>query len=42
MDRNVLYLLIGVLMAAVAVVGYHLYRASKSVTVSIGKDGVSV
>lgn len=43
MSRNVLYLVIGVLVAAVALVGYQLYREQQTgVTISIGKDGVSV
>lgn len=43
MNRNILYLVIGVLAVAVAVVGYQLYREQQTgVTLSIGKDGVSV
>jgi hypothetical protein len=43
MNRNILYLVIGALPAAVTVVGYQLYREQQTgITVSIGKDGASV
>lgn len=43
MNRNVLYLLIGVLVIILIVVGYQLYREQQSgISISIDKDGVSI
>jgi hypothetical protein len=45
MNRNVLYLVIGVLAVVVGVSGYLLYQErqkTKGVQISIGKSGVSI
>jgi predicted negative regulator of RcsB-dependent stress response len=45
MNRNVLYLIIGVLAVATAVVGYQLYQERQKTTgieINIGERGVSI
>ena len=43
MNRNMLYLLIGLLIAGIAVVGYLYYQESRSgVEIEIGEDGLSI
>lgn len=45
MNRNILYLAIGVLVAAVAVVGYKLYKERQKpsgIEINIGKGGISI
>ncbi|QRG04549.1 hypothetical protein EZH22_15270 [Xanthobacter dioxanivorans] len=45
MNRNILYLAIGVLVAAVAVVGYQLYKERQKpsgIEINIGKGGISI
>lgn len=45
MNRNVLYLVIGVLAVVVAVVGYQLYKERQKPTgieISVGKGGISI
>jgi predicted negative regulator of RcsB-dependent stress response len=45
MNRNILYLVIGVLVAATAVFGYQLYQERQKTTgieISVGKSGISI
>ncbi|MGO8909298.1 MAG: hypothetical protein ACLQDM_08245 [Bradyrhizobium sp.] len=45
MSRNVLYLIIGALIIAVAVFGYQLYQEREKTTgidINIGKSGISI
>ncbi|WP_306261358.1 hypothetical protein [Pararhizobium sp. IMCC21322] len=43
MNRNVLYLVIGLLAVCVAVVGYFYYQESQSgINIEIGEDGVKI
>jgi predicted negative regulator of RcsB-dependent stress response len=43
MNRNILYLVIAVLVAGIAVVGYMYYEESQSgVSIEIGKDGAKI
>jgi hypothetical protein len=43
MDRNVLYLVIGLLAVVVAVVGYLLYQERQSgIRIDIGESGVTI
>jgi hypothetical protein len=43
MSRNVLYLVIILLVAGVAVVGYLYYQESQSgIDIEIGKDGITI
>jgi hypothetical protein len=43
MNRNVLYLVIGLLAIAVAVVGYLLYQERQSgIRIDIGESGVTI
>lgn len=45
MNRNVLYLIIGVLVVAAAVFAYQLYQERQqttSIEISVGKGGVSI
>lgn len=43
MNRNVLYLVIGMLIVGVAVVGYMLYEERRSgVSIEIGEGGVRI
>lgn len=45
MSRNILYVIIGVLVLAVSVVGYQLYQERQKtdgVEISIGKKGISI
>ncbi|WP_454918632.1 hypothetical protein [Xanthobacter sediminis] len=45
MNRNVLYLVIGALVAVVAVVGYQLYKERQKpsgIEISVGKGGISI
>ncbi|SON54363.1 hypothetical protein HDIA_0822 [Hartmannibacter diazotrophicus] len=43
MSRNVLYLVIGLLAAGVAIVGYLYYRESRSgIDIEIGEHGVTI
>lgn len=43
MSRNTLYLVIGLLVAGVAVVGYMYYQESQSgIDIEIGDDGVKI
>lgn len=45
MNRNVLYLIVGVLAVAVGVLGYQLYQAKKEpegVQINIGPNGLKV
>ncbi len=44
-NRNVLYLIIGVLAVAVSVLGYNLYQAKKQpegVQINVGPDGLKI
>ena len=44
-NRNVLYLIIGVLVVAVGVLGYNLYQAKKQpegVQINVGPDGLKI
>ena len=44
-NRNVMYLIIGVLVVAVGVLGYHLYQAKKQpegVQINVGPDGLKI
>jgi hypothetical protein len=46
MNRNVLYLIIGALIVAIAVFGYQLYqerqKTTGSIDINIGKSGISI
>lgn len=43
MNRNTLYLLVGLLVAGILVLGYLYYQESRSgVEIRIGNDGVSI
>ncbi len=45
MNRNVLYLVIGVLAIITAVIGYQLYQERQKTTgieISVGKAGISI
>ena len=45
MNRNVLYLIIGVLAIVTAVIGYQLYQERQKTTgieISIGKSGIAI
>jgi hypothetical protein len=45
MNRNVLYLIIGVLAVATAVLGYQFYQARQKTTgieIDVGKGGISI
>jgi hypothetical protein len=45
MNRNVLYLVIGALVAATAVFAYQLYQEREKTTgveISVGKSGISI
>jgi predicted negative regulator of RcsB-dependent stress response len=45
MNRNVLYLIIGALIVAIAVFGYQLYQERQKTTgidFNIGKSGISI
>ena len=45
MNRNVLYLVIGVLVTATAVFGYQLYQERQKTTgveINVGKTGISI
>jgi len=45
MNRNVLYLVIGALVAAIAVFGYQLYQERQKTTgieINVGKSGVTI
>jgi len=43
MNRNMLYLLIGLLIAGVAIVGYLYYQESRSgIEIEIGEDGLTI
>jgi predicted negative regulator of RcsB-dependent stress response len=45
MNRNVLYLIIGALIVAVAVFGYQLYherQKTAGIDINIGKSGISI
>jgi hypothetical protein len=44
-NRNVLYLIIGVLVVALGVVGYNLYQAKKEpegVQINVGPNGLKI
>jgi hypothetical protein len=44
-NRNVLYLIIGVLIVAVGVLGYNLYQARKQpegLQINVGPDGLKI
>ena len=44
-NRNVMYLIIGVLVIAVGVLGYNLYQAKKQpegFQISVGPDGLKI
>ena len=44
-DKNALYLIIGVLVVAVAVLGFNLYQARKQpegVQINVGPDGLKI
>jgi predicted negative regulator of RcsB-dependent stress response len=44
-NRNVLYLIIGVLIVAVSVLGYNLYQAKKEpegLQINVGPDGLKI
>jgi predicted negative regulator of RcsB-dependent stress response len=44
-NRNVMYLIIGVLVVAVGVLGYNLYQAKKQpegVQINVGPDGLKI
>ena len=45
MNRNVLYLVIGALVAAIVVFGYQLYQERQKTTgieINVGKSGVTI
>jgi len=45
MNRNVLYLVIGALVVAIAIFGYQLYQERQKTTgieISVGKSGISI
>ena len=43
MNRNALYLVIGLLIAGVAVVGYLYYQESRTgIDIEIGEDGLTI
>jgi predicted negative regulator of RcsB-dependent stress response len=45
MNRNILYLAIGALAVATAVIGYQLYQERQKTTgieISVGKTGISI
>lgn len=43
MSRNILYLMIGLLLAGVAVVGYLYYQESQTgIDIKIGEQGVTI
>ena len=45
MNRNVLYLIIGVLVIATAVFGYQLYQERQKtdgIEINVGKSGISI
>jgi predicted negative regulator of RcsB-dependent stress response len=45
MNRNALYLIIGVLVVATAVFGYQLYQERQKTTgieINVGKSGISI
>lgn len=45
MNRSVLYLIVGVLIVAVVVVGYQLYQERQKTTgieIDVGKSGISI
>jgi predicted negative regulator of RcsB-dependent stress response len=45
MNRNILYLIIGALIVAIAVFGYQLYQERQKTTgveISVGKSGISI
>jgi predicted negative regulator of RcsB-dependent stress response len=45
MNRNILYLVIGVLVVAAAIFGYQLYQERQKTTgieISVGKGGISI
>ena len=45
MNRNVLYLVIGVLAVVTAVIGYQLYQERQKTTgieINVGKTGISI
>jgi hypothetical protein len=45
MNRNILYLIIGALIVAIAVFGYQLYQERQKTTgidINIGKSGISI
>ena len=45
MNRNVLYLVIGVLAIVTAVIGYQLYQERQKTTgieINVGKSGISI
>ena len=44
-NKNVLYLIIGVLLVAVGVIGFNLYQAKKQpegLQINVGPDGVKI
>ncbi|MBT1513803.1 hypothetical protein KIP88_25250 [Bradyrhizobium sp. SRL28] len=44
-NRNVLYLIIGVLIVAISVLGYNLYQAKKEpegLQINVGPDGLKI
>jgi predicted negative regulator of RcsB-dependent stress response len=44
-NRNVMYLIIGVLVVAVGVLGYNLYQAKKQpegLQINVGPDGLKI
>ena len=45
MNRNVLYLVIGVLVVVIVVIGYQLYQGRQKTTgieIDVGKTGISI
>ena len=45
MNRNILYLIIGVLVVAAAIFGYQLYQERQKTTgieINVGKSGISI
>ncbi len=45
MNRNILYLVIGVLAVVTAVIGYQLYQERQKTTgieINVGKSGISI
>jgi len=45
MNRNVLYLVIGALVVAIAIFGYQLYQERQKTTgieINVGKSGISI